>query len=109
MLRRVRQSRRLLFLLGLAGWLILWTAYYAVTEAANPIPNLAAAIMCVLSSTLINVAALAFLLLTKLRWAALGYVAAIALNGVGLLLTDAFDVLYLVSSFPFFLPSNFRP
>lgn len=93
----------------MVAWLVLWTAYYCISEVASPLPNLAAAIICVMGSTVISLAALALLLLTKLGWAALGYIAAMALNGVGLLLVGGFNILYLVSSFPFFLPAGFRP
>ena len=88
----------------------MWTAYYVIAEAANPIPNLAAAIMCMMSAAAINLAVIAPLLLTKLRWVALGYFAAMALNGIGLFLLDGyyFVVMNFVSSFPFYLPSNFR-
>jgi hypothetical protein len=109
MISKVKQSRWTQFLLGLGGWLVLWTAYYVMSEAYDPIPNLAAAVLCVLSSWLISLVLILLLLITKLRWAALGYLAAMLLNGVGLLLTGGFNLLYVVSSFPFFLPSNLRP
>jgi hypothetical protein len=109
MISKVKRSRWTLFLLGFGGWLVLWTAYYVISEAYDPIPNLAAAVLCVLSSWLISFVSISLLLITKLRWAALGYLAAMLLNGVGLLLAGGFDLLYVVSSFPFFLPSNLRP
>jgi len=66
--------------------------------------------MCTMSATVINLAVIAVLLLAKLRWAALGYSAAMILNGVGLFLLDGyyFVVMTFVSSFPFYLPGNFR-
>lgn len=109
MLKKVRQSRRLLFLIGFVGWLILWTVYYVIAEATNPLPNLAAAVMCIMSPVVISFVAIVLLLLVKLWWTALGYVAAMTLNGVGLVMVDGVNILYYVSSFPFFLPNSFRP
>lgn len=109
MLTRVRQSRRLAFVLGFVGWLILWSAYYIVVGATEGDLNLAAAAMCALSATVASLVVVVLLFLMKLGWAALGYVAAMALNGIGLLLVGSFDILYLLCSFPFFLPSTLRP
>ena len=131
MLSRIRRSRLIQFLLGFTGWLLFWTAFYVIVEAATPRPNLAESIMLMLIATAIHPAAILLLLLTKLRWAALGYAAAMALNVAGQFLVynvllDAEQVviggityhtrqirdfgsllLYLLQSSPFFLPIGF--
>ncbi len=112
--RTIRQSKRLLFLLGFVGWLVLWPAFYVIANAANPRLNLAGAILLIWVAVLINLVAIFLLLLTKLRCAALGYAAAMAINGIGLLLVLETSyignyALYSAISFPFFLPSSFAP
>ena len=131
MLSRIRRSRLIQFLLGFTGWLLFWTAFYVIVEAATPRPNLAESIMLILMATAIHPVVILLLLLTKFRWAALGYAAAMALNVGGQFLVynvvlDAEQVvvggityhtpqirdlgsllLYLLQSNPFFLPVGF--
>jgi hypothetical protein len=131
MLGRIRRSKRLQFLLGLTGWLLFWTAFYAIAEAGNPSPNLGDSIMLGLIAIAIHPVAILLLLLTKLRWAALGYAAAMVLNVAGQFIAynvvlDAEQVVvdgityytryirdfgsllrYLWWSIPFFLPVGF--
>jgi len=131
MLDKLRQSKPLQFLLGFIGWLIFWTAFYLIAETANPSPNLAGSIMFILIAIVIHPVAILLLVLTRLRWAALGYAAALVLNIVGQFLVynvvlDAEQVViggityytryirnfgslfsYLLQSIPFFLPVGF--
>jgi hypothetical protein len=100
--------------LGMVGWLVLWSAYYIIAHAASPRHNLAGAIMLALAATATSPLVILLLLLAKLRWAAFGYAAAMALDGVGLLLVADFSysgnyVLAFVISLPFFLPTNSGP
>lgn len=108
------QSRRVLFVLGFAGWPVLWTGFYAIAHAVSPHRGLAEAILLVGAAILISLIAILVLLLTKRGWAALGYCAAMVLNGAGLLLVADFSyfgnyALAFAVSFPFFLPANFGP
>lgn len=131
MLSRIRRSRLIQFLLGITGWLLFWTAFYLITEAGNPRPDLADALVLGYIAIAIHPVAILLLLLTKLRWAALGYATAMALNVAGQFLVynvvlDAEQVvvggitystrhirdfgsllLYLLQSIPFFLPVGF--
>jgi hypothetical protein len=131
MLGRIRQSKRSLFLVGFSYWLVLWTAFYVILNAVNPRPDLAGAVVILVTVTAIHIVILVALLSAKFQWAALGYVAAMALNIAGQFLIynvvlDAKQVLvgdvtygtryirdlsslwtYLCQSTPFFLPVTY--
>ena len=130
-LRRTRRSRGYLLLIGFVYWLVLWTAFYVILEAVMPSPNLGGAIVILLAITILHALVLIVLPLARLRWTALGYAAAMALNVAGQFLVynvvmDAKWVvighityhtpyihdlssalLSLLSSTPFFLPVNY--
>jgi hypothetical protein len=133
MMEKIRRSKFLQFLLGFMGWLILWTAFYVIAEAVDPRPNLGGSIMLILIVTVIHPAVILLLFLTRLRWAVLGYAAAMLLNVGGQfilfnLVLDTQKVVisgityytryirgsdsllsYLWFSIPFFLPVGFGP